>query len=386
MVEGVCHKKSRVLTRGGPDYVRYYDEHDSSLDTYAGYKWGADYNSEWYGMNITANGKINDDGTFVDCRASTFYRLLVEAPGNLPTASETYIGRGTIDPVSEDGFYNAITTRFEWWRDNVWDTGMPDPMDDDYFTVERFKDFLKEPRLAKRGGIDVSSGNTSGSNSTTTTLPPRPGGTSIILPTPPDPLVIQEQEYFTYGNHLSYHFGRSISLPVFCGVPAWKEEDNTENPTLHLGEIPQDGDIRQKMLDQYGAKTNGFVSSYPLHTYNLTKDGISSFLFPFCNQKDEKGFLSNWNSGSEPVCEILARVLREQFFRRNVADPQIVPGRTGHKYAFAYVFRKNVPKIVFVFSNEYDNWISRTHYYNSWSDTYYDWQEQVYKVESGSQY
>lgn len=138
--------------------------------------------------------------------------------------------------------------------------------------------------------------------------------------------------------------------------------------------VYEDGPEYLQMKTQYGEKTNGFADSYDIHTYNLTKDGISSFQYPFIDQQDGKGLVSNWNSGSEPVCQILSNVLSEKIFRRKISPWDGSPytfhnekcnpytNFTSHSYAFAYVFRKNVPKIVFVFSNEYDNQISRTHY------------------------
>ena len=58
--------------------------------------------------------------------------------------------------------------------------------------------------------------------------------------------------------------------------------------------------------------------------------------------------LSNWWAGCEPTCRTLARLLNDGYF---FADPW--------NYAIGHLTRKNVPTLVFVFSNEFDNEYNR---------------------------
>ena len=57
-----------------------------------------------------------------------------------------------------------------------------------------------------------------------------------------------------------------------------------------------------------------------------------------------KGTISNWWAGVEPVCDILNKFLRRSAF-------------IGYPYynGVGYLFRKKVPRILFVFTNEFDN-------------------------------
>lgn len=107
-------------------------------------------------------------------------------------------------------------------------------------------------------------------------------------------------------------------MRVYSGVQAWKDGQDA----LHLG---SDGKDR-------------------LFTYDLTAAGIDTFEFPFC--WSEKGCLSTWFSGNESACDMLSMLLSEQAF-------------TGYPYhdGLGYVFRKGVPRLVFLFTNEYDNYL-----------------------------
>ena len=81
----------------------------------------------------------------------------------------------------------------------------------------------------------------------------------------------------------------------------------------------------------------------------MTKDGMASFEYPFTSAiHPQKGVLSNWWVGCEPVCDILNKLLSTGVFF----------GGTWN-LALGHVFRPNVPHLVFVFTNEYDNSMKR---------------------------
>ena len=100
-----------------------------------------------------------------------------------------------------------------------------------------------------------------------------------------------------------------------------------------------------------------FKSKFNFFTYDPTEAGIASFEWPFCmstdpeQYKNYKGVLSNWWAGCEPSCDMLSKLLRYQCFY----------GYPWH-IGIGYLFRKNTPRLVFVFTNEYDNSMSR--FYN----------------------
>lgn len=93
-----------------------------------------------------------------------------------------------------------------------------------------------------------------------------------------------------------------------------------------------------------------FSSGQEFYTYDITKDGMASFEYPFTSAiHPEKGVLSNWWVGCEPVCDILNKLLSTGVFF----------GGTWN-LALGHVFRPNVPHLVFVFTNEYDNSMKRS--------------------------
>jgi hypothetical protein len=160
-------------------------------------------------------------------------QYLHTVPANVTVTSGPYYNYP--NPIDHEQIFNAITARFDEWYENVWDTGVRDNMDDNWYTKEIFGNKgIPLPRLAKRG--DVSSGVPSGSSSST-----QVNGTTTNGPAPPPPKVVQTTYHCTYGYYSYVEFGEKASLPVFCGVPAWKERDpqNHEDTILHLGEIPR---------------------------------------------------------------------------------------------------------------------------------------------------
>ena len=63
------------------------------------------------------------------------------------------------------------------------------------------------------------------------------------------------------------------------------------------------------------------------------------------NSNDYRGVLSSFSVGCEPVCDMVSKLLKDGYFFSDPYHPGI-----------GYMFRKKpVPKLVFVFANEYDN-------------------------------
>ena len=107
---------------------------------------------------------------------------------------------------------------------------------------------------------------------------------------------------------------------VFKGVPFHKDE----NGDVKIG----DGETSRK-----------------LYTYNPYD--IDGYEFPF--RESKKGVLSNAWSGCEPVCTMVSKLLGNGFF---YDEPLSCP--------IGYVFRQKARRLVFVFTNEFDNSYWRT--------------------------
>lgn len=77
---------------------------------------------------------------------------------------------------------------------------------------------------------------------------------------------------------------------------------------------------------------------------------METFEFPFTSSgAGGRGALSNWWAGCESVCDMVSKLLRDGFMYS-------YPYNGGFG---AHLFRKDIPKLVFVFSNEFDNSLSR---------------------------
>ena len=107
---------------------------------------------------------------------------------------------------------------------------------------------------------------------------------------------------------------------VFKGVPFHKDE----NGDVKIG----DGETSRK-----------------LYTYNPYD--MDEYEFPF--RESKKGVLSNAWSGCEPVCTMLSKLLGDGLFW---GEPKSCP--------IGYVFRQKARRLVFVFTNEFDNSYWRT--------------------------
>ena len=130
-------------------------------------------------------------------------------------------------------------------------------------------------------------------------------------------------------------------MNVFCGVPAWADGTG-DDATLHFGEV-QNADTK------YANDADIFKPKFNFFTYDPTPDGMGTFRWPFFTDDKVGGVLSNMWAGCEPVCEIVSRLLGGGFFFG-------LPWNKG----VGYTFRPNVPKLVFVFSNEFDNSMNMT--------------------------
>jgi hypothetical protein len=155
------------------------------------------------------------------------------------------------------------------------------------------------------------------------------------------------------------------SLHFLCGVPAWTSDQGSE---LHFGEIPlsssdDNGDSSDwgKYLPPEKANESSedrgrrlFNDRFVFFNYDPTQEGAADFSFPFYNSSasDYYGNLTNWWAGCESVCSTIQRIVSP-----DVDFSQQLPGK-----GFGYLFRKNVPRLVFVFTNEFDNEYKRTRY------------------------
>ena len=114
------------------------------------------------------------------------------------------------------------------------------------------------------------------------------------------------------------------TISLFCGLPVHKAGDG----------FAFDDDV------SYGTKYRQFFTYDPRE--------VATFDDPFVDDGSERGTLSNWWSGCEPVADILNKLIKDGVFY-------------GYPYnnPVAYAFRKDVPTLVFVFTNEYDNAYTR---------------------------
>lgn len=113
-------------------------------------------------------------------------------------------------------------------------------------------------------------------------------------------------------------------MGAWRGADTWYDEEKDE---LHIG-------------------NNG---AGKLYTYDPTENGIDSFSFPF-KTSSNRGCLSQWWAGSEPVCAMLAAFL-------GTNDSMGFP----YYNSFGFKFRPNVKRMIFVFSNEFDNPVTKTY-------------------------
>lgn len=206
------------------------------------------------------------------------------------------------------------------------------------------------------------------------------------------------------------------SVAVHTGVPTWKEPLG-QNPTdeekqeqnvvevdgiyyrIHFGELdcncrpgdplvssgynwyflPDDVDAAQVFTSEGNPWTNPFTKKFTFFSNDLSMTGLETYAWPFyyntTSQFDSidlqendgnwiqmkkssfRGVLTNMWAGCEPTCAILSKLIKDGFYCS-------YPWNKG----LGYMFRKSVPKLVFVFANEYDNSFRASYdYYSGFS-------------------
>lgn len=185
-------------------------------------------------------------------------------------------------------------------------------------------------------------------------------------------------------------------LAVHTGVPTWKETVDASQANdpdviqvdggyvkLHFGDVDaesQPGEVsssfdwyffddKQKLPKNW---VNPFANKFDFFTNNLGGYGKTTYDWPFYYDPNAKfksvdvdgnnnqitkqafrGVLTNMWAGCEPVCAILSKLLKDGFFCS-------YPWNVGLGYMFR---KKSIPKLVFVFSNEFDNSFTATYRY-----------------------
>ena len=127
------------------------------------------------------------------------------------------------------------------------------------------------------------------------------------------------------------------------GVPVFKYGEEGEEDLI-FGKLTSNT-YGEALASKMSDKT--LSCAHKFFTYDPSAAGKDTFEVPFV--QSDKGVLVNWYSGSESISEVLAQLLGGGFFYGFPWTP-----------AIGYTFRKqDIPKLIFVFTNEYDNEISR---------------------------
>ena len=195
--------------------------------------------------------------------------------------------------------------------------------------------------------------------------------------------------YISHYNHTETFNKWTKKLAVHTGVPTWKEpvdasQANDPNVVqvsendyvkIHFGDVDygcRPGEVSSSFDwyffgDDQNLPTgwaNPFTNMFDFFTNNLSGSGMTTYDWPFYYNPNAKfksvdvdentkqitkqafrGVLTNMWAGCEPVCAILSKLLKNGFFCS-------YPWNVG----LGYMFRKKpIPKLVFVFSNEFDN-------------------------------
>lgn len=147
----------------------------------------------------------------------------------------------------------------------------------------------------------------------------------------------------------SYHEYEYVDDHAFwhSGVPVYTVGNENE---LVFGGLKLDNDgLAQNTLD------GNLKCFHNFFTYNPTSSGVDTFEVPF--MQSAKGVLCNWFGGCESISEVLATLLDNGFFYGFPWTP-----------AIGYTFRKKeIPKLVFVFTNEFDNELCRQDESAAWT-------------------
>ena len=125
---------------------------------------------------------------------------------------------------------------------------------------------------------------------------------------------------------------------MHVGVPAWQKQGEGGAEELVFGDIAD----------------TPFKDTFNFFTNDPSKDEMSTYDWPFYYDKNVadnarnpmfNGVLSGVWSGCESVCATLSKLLKDGIFCS-------YPWNIGLGYAFR---DKSIPKLVFVFTNEFDN-------------------------------
>ena len=181
-----------------------------------------------------------------------------------------------------------------------------------------------------------------------------------------------QYSYTKYDEHTVYdEIGQYVF--IHCGVPAWVDCDSNEIVTkLESNLILGSGTPEETLF--------GFNNGYEFFTNDPTENGIYTFDFPFSYNQlyvkkpkyatksiDYRGTLSNWWSGDEPMFQIVSNMLGSGILTStHCGTTKYNSQSTPHKVSIpgiGYMFRPNVPRLIFAFSNEFDN--NMTRMYNS---------------------
>ena len=149
-------------------------------------------------------------------------------------------------------------------------------------------------------------------------------------------------------------------------MPSWietNEGDEEGNEILHFGEIGLDeiSNFDWYFNDTKSGENNPFFNrAFNFFTYDTSWNGVNTFVWPFYfnpSASEYRGVLTNMWAGCEPVCAIVSKLLKDGYFFSHPWNPGL-----------GYLFRKKVPRLVFVFANECDNQFNMYYsYYGGWS-------------------
>lgn len=207
---------------------------------------------------------------------------------------------------------------------------------------------------------DGTGSGSSGGSSSSYTVSPSGGGGGGGGSSGPWKLPIAK--YFYY----KYDWVLNKDIYIHSGVPAWssilgtgtdgKQTYSEPNFGKYSGGNVQGIDLPSYMTSDTSPASSlldehPFSGTFKFFSYNPTKEGINEFEFPFVNSTSapHRGCLSNWYAGCEPVSDMVSKLLKDGCF-----------WSWPWNYGLGYMFRgKKVPKLVIVFSNEYDNTMIR---------------------------
>lgn len=296
--------------------------------------------------------------------------------------------------TSEDGSKSGLKTKFQNFKKNIWMCGTQ-TTNSELYGLTSFKSAKKRqdelPTHVESTGIELTSNSESapmvrdvagggGGHSPSGGS----GGSSSISSSPPT--------YLVSVSHVHRYSRWDKYVAVHTGVPAWKElldnpsEEDKSSPDvidiqsdgitqyyrIHFGEVPEGAEangfdwyfLPSGNHDGVVGWTNPFTRKFNFFTNDMSNNGTSGYSWPFyydpeaqidtidigtdhkqIKKKKFDGVLTNMWAGCEPVCAIVSKLLKDGLFCS-------YPWNIGLGYMFR---KKSIPKLIFVFANEYDN-------------------------------